>query len=93
MGGRYARQRTRDWRLTVRTAVGADEPPRRPEDGYTLRQSNTTAAVDALVAWMDAEGVTVTPWQSMVVHGAYANLPPDPYRTVAVVERRRAIGR
>jgi hypothetical protein len=77
----------------VRTLVATpDPPPRRPVDGYTFSVgSPTTSTLDAVFAFVHAAGVTVTPWQAVVIREAYASRAP--YRTTAIVERRRAIER
>lgn len=76
----------------MRTLVGAAEPPpKRPVDGYSFTQGNTAASgatADVVLTWLNAIYVEVSPWQAVVLHQAYER---QPYRTIAVVDRRLAI--
>lgn len=73
----------------MRTLIAAAEPPpRRPVDGYTFTKASGSAA-HTVIMWLAGNGHTVTPWQEAVIGAVYAE--PEPYRTVAFVDRRRAI--
>jgi hypothetical protein len=68
----------------MRTLVAAaDPPPRRPVDEYSLTTGNssTSTTVDTVVAWLSSAGLTVTPWQAVVISEAYR---PDDQRSCAV---------
>lgn len=57
----------------MRTLIGAAEPPERPRDGFTFTAAGgpTTSMVDTVLAFIGAIGVTVTPWQAVVIRQAY----------------------
>lgn len=68
----------------MRTLVGAaDPPPRRPVDGYTFSRSTTGNMTDAVISFLTVTGLTVNPWQAVVIREAHAER--EPYRTTAYV--------
>lgn len=60
----------------MRTLAAAAEPPERARDEPTaaVTTGNTAAVV---LTWLDASGVTVTPWQTVVIRQAY---PPASFK-------------
>lgn len=67
----------------MRTLVAADEPKR---PAVAAGSSTTSNTADAVITWISSTGVTVTPWQAVVIHSTYATprlnarLPHRPLR-------------
>ncbi len=62
----------------MRTLVAsADPPPRRPADGYSFTTDNgsTSGTAHTVIAWLSSVGITVNPWQAVVIRGAYRPAP------------------
>jgi hypothetical protein len=56
----------------MRTLVGAADPPPRRTAVIVSGNSITGSTADTALAFIGATGATVTPWQAVVIHWAYA---------------------
>lgn len=56
----------------MRTLVGAAEPPERPRAVvHRGNASSTTSNAHVVLAYAEASGLTLAPWQAVVIHYAY----------------------
>lgn len=53
--------------------MGAAEPPERPRAGVrvTVGQLMPASTTNTVIEYAEASGLTLTPWQAVVIHYAY----------------------